>query len=86
VVGIGVEISVEDTVKREYLLEANKLLEKQIQKNIDKIIEYEKNEHVQTVHGPGRLDGVVTGHDDRLIMLEGVVESLLNRIDVLENK
>lgn len=79
------DTKLEKSPKELYLEESEKLFSGQIQKNVDKLREYANNEHTNSIHGPGRLDGVVTGHDDRLLVLEGMVQILLNRIDVLED-
>lgn len=80
-----VGVSVEDSAKREYLADSKNLFDKQIEKNVDKIIEYNENEHTHNIHGPGRLDGVATSHDDRLLVLEGMVRILLDRIIELQD-
>jgi len=69
-----------------YLTESKELFAKQFTKNVDALVAYENNEHVDTIDGIGRLDGVVSGHGDRLLVLEGVIHTLLVQIEGLKGR
>ena len=68
-----------------YLIESEELFKQQIEKNVAKLVEYDENNHINSFQGTGRLDGVVSGPDDRLLVLEAMVQNLLNKIAWLED-